>query len=829
MARRRTRSRLRILAAFVSGLCLFVALVIGGGLLWLRTSLPQTEGKLAVDGLAQPVTIVRDDDGIPHIRAETTADAYFALGFVHAQDRLWQMESIRRVGEGRLAEIVGKPGLASDRFARIIGYERLARAALAQLSPDARAAVDAYTAGVNAWLNTHSGALPPEFVALRFAPEPWKPEDCLIWGKLMATRLSNWPVLIARLRAAAASTPAEFADLFPPYPANGPVTIDDALGQHASLDTGSRVTDHRPAALPLLGTDARVPAEASNGFALSGAHTESGKPLLANDPHLGFEAPNLWYLVRIDAPGLTLAGATVPGVPFLVIGHNAHVGWGFTTTGAETDALYAERLDGADGTRVAGPEGPEALSVHNETIAVSGGEAEHLTVRASRHGPILSDAMPIPGLKKGEIVALDSPSLRPDDRTAEAFYRLNHAESAEAFRATLKDFQSPMQNVFFADTSGDIGFVTAGRMPIRDAEPASGLRPGWTDAGGEDRFIPFEDLPQAFDPAEGRIVNANNKVVGAGYPYFLAAFWAGADRARRIDDLLSRRPQFDVPSLAAIQTDDVSLGARALLPRLLPLVAAAGLDSQAVVALDRLKQWNGTMSRDAPEPLIYHAWVAALARSLAAARGHGADAAAAVAIARPATLARILDAPERWCDVGPKDNRPADDDKASTCQPLVAGAFATAVDDLAKAFGDDPLRWRWGDAHRAEFSNRLFASLPLLDRLTTIDVATDGDDDTVNRGTVGFGPRRKGSFFYRPPMFPDVHGPGLRAVMDFADLDRSLFMQATGQSGNPLSFHYRDLAERWAAGRYVLLAPLPESEAGNRGLVLTPAPAALAP
>jgi penicillin amidase len=821
VARRRTRSRLRTLAAFVSGLCLFIALILGGGLIWLRTSLPQTSGTLTVAGLAKPVTIVRDDDGIPHIRAETTDDAYFALGFVHAQDRLWQMEAYRRVGQGRLAEIVGKLGLASDRFARVLGYERLARAALAQLSPDARAAVNAYTAGVNAWIETHSGALPPEFIALRFAPEPWRPEDCLIWGKLMATRLSNWPVMIARLRYAAALSPADEADLFPSYPADAPLTIDDSLGRHAALDgDGARETDHRAAALPLFGSDPTIPAEASNAFALSGVHTESGKPLLANDPHLGFEAPNLWYLVRIDAPGLTLAGATVPSVPFLLIGHNSHVAWGFTTTGAETDALYAERLEGADGKRIVGPQGPEPLTIRAETIAVSGGEPEHLTVRESRHGPILSDIMTIPGLGPGEIAALDAPALRPDDRTAEAFYRMNRAQTAEEFRAALRDFQSPMQNAMFADTEGSIGFVTAGRMPIRDPAPRSGLRSGWVD-GGEEQFVPFEEMPQVIDPPRGAIVNANNKVVGSDYPHFLGTFWAGADRARRIEDRLKATQHVNVPTLASIQNDAMSLGARTLLPRLLPLLADAGLDQPASVARDRLRQWDGTMSRAAPEPLIYHAWIAALARSFAAERGQGNNAAAVATIARPSALTHILDAPERWCVNMPAQNASEADADAS-CQPLVAGAFASAIAMLTERFGDDPLRWRWGDAHRAVFAHPLFASFPLLDRITTVDVATDGDDDTVNRGTIGFGRGRAGSIFYEPPLYPDVHGPGLRAIMDLSDLDNSLFMQATGQSGNPLSGHYEDLTERWAAGRYVLLPPLPDTGEAGRGLVLTP-------
>ena len=790
-----------------------MALVFGGGLLWLRSSLPATDGTLTLSGLAAPVTIVRDNDGIPHIRAETTGDAYFALGFVHAQDRLWQMEAIRRVGQGRLAEIVGKSGLPSDRFARVLGYERLARSSLEQLSPEARAAVDSYTAGVNAWLQSHSGALPPEFIALRFTPEPWRPEDCLIWGKLMATRLSNWPVLIARLRFAAELAPEDVAALFPPYPMGGPSTIDDAIGRRAAFNQdGSRVTNHYPQTLPLFGSTPGVPSEASNVFVLSGARTESGKPLLANDPHLGFDSPNLWYLARIDAPGLTLAGATVPSVPFLIIGHNGHVGWGFTTTGAEADALFAERLDPANASHVIGPNGSVSLTSRSETIAVSGSEPEHLIVRESPHGPVLSDAMPIPGLHDGEIAALSSPSLRANDRTAEALYRINYAETAETFRTALQDFQAPMQNAMFADTSGKIGFVVAGLMPIRGSRDDTGLRPGWSD-DANDPYLSFDQMPQIIDPPQGRLINANNKVIGDSYSHFLGTYWAGPERANRIAERLATDQHFDVATLASIQSDAVSLGVRTLLPRLLPMVADAGLDHAATVARDRLMNWDGAMGRDQPEPLIYHAWTMALAHSIAAARNLGKDEALAATIARPMSLTRILDTPERWCPGLPNE------ETENNCQPLVAGAFATAIDDLTKTFGIDPSQWRWGKAHRAVFSHRLFASFPLLDRLTSIDVATDGDDDTVNRGTIGFNIGAKGSLFYHPPLYPGVHGPGLRIILNLADLDKSLFMQATGQSGNPLSSHYRDLAQRWAAGRYILLSLGSDTD---RGLILTP-------
>lgn len=796
-----------------------MGLAAAGGFLWLRTSLPQTEGTIALAGLAKPVTVTRDADGIPHIRAETTEDAYFALGFVHAQDRLWQMEAFRRVGDGRLAEVVGEVGLPSDRFSRVMGYERLAKQSLTKLSPDAKTAVDSYTAGVNAWLAHHRGALPVEFLLLGFTPEPWRPEDCLIWGKLMATQLSGWALQLARLRLAEEMPLENFEDLFPPYPADGPLTIDDALGQHADAPTGSQwITAHLGISLPAFPSDPALPAEASNAFALSGSRTRSGKPVLANDPHLGFSAPNLWYLVRVDAPGMTLAGATVPGVPFLLIGHNGHVGWGFTTTGAETDGLFAEKLE-PDGSHVAGPNGPENLATRVETIRVKGAEPERLVVRQSRHGPIISDAVPIPGLGPDQVAALQSPILRADDRTADALYRANHAANAAAFLAALHDFDAPMQNAMFADRNGAIGFITAGRLPIRRTTPSkSALLPGWTDAYDTTGFVPFDQLPQVIDPPRGEIVNANNRIVNNGYPYALGSLWAGPERAQRIEERLAEHHDIDPATISSIQTDDVSLGARMLLPHLLPLISDAVLSPLATSTRERLASWDGAMDRNRTEPLIYHTWIDRLARSIAARHNFETDATALAFLEHPRVLIRVLNTPERWC------LPPSGANTETPCEPLVAGAFAAAVDDLADAYGNDPRRWRWGDAHRAVFANRLLSTIPLLDRWSTIDVATDGDDDTVDRGTVGVARRVRGSWFYTPPPYPNIHGPGLREVLDFADLDNSLFMQATGQSGNPLSPHYRDLSQRWANGRYVKLPPAPAggTEPGTEALLLVP-------
>lgn len=789
------------------GVVLASVLALGAALVWLTGSLPQTDGVVRLPGLRAPVEIVRDRHGVPLIRAETQEDASFALGFVHAQDRLWQMDFLRRAGAGRLAEVLGERLIPHDRFLRTLGLGRLAERNFARLDDDVRAALAAYARGVNAYIGGHQGAWPPEFHILRYRPEPWRPADSLLWGRLMTLRLSgNWSEELLRARLLERLTPRQVAEFWPPYPTGGPggVTGDDLSGL-------SSIYRH----LPLDRLRAALPADleslsASNNWVVDGRHTESGKPVLANDIHLRLEAPAVWYLVRIEAPGLTLAGATVPGVPFVVLGRNERIAWGFTTTHSDTQDLFIERVEGAEPGRYLTPDGSREFLTRDEVIAVRGGDEVRLTVRESRHGPIISDLLagaaeavsPGGGAGGQYVLALADAALSDDVLTAQALYRMNRATDWDSFVAALGDFHAPQQNVVYADIDGNIGFYAPARIPVRKAGDGLQPVPGWSGAFDWIGFIPFAELPHVLNPDSGRIVTANHRIVGDDYPHLLAARWPEPYRARRIHALLERDPRHSPAGAAAIQRDSVSLLARDLLALLL---AAPAEGAKAKAAHAMLARWDGRMDRDRPEPLVFSAWLRALGRALYA--DELGPLFENVPGIRPMFLESVLTRARHWCD---DVATPA----TEGCDEVIADSLEHALAEISGILGDDIEEWRWGDLHVASFRHPVLTRMPGLSLISDPRIPTDGDDSTVNRGTFRLGGKRP---------FAHVHGAVLRAVYDLAELDNSLFMIAPGQSGNPLSTNYRDLLAPWRGGEYLRLAG-GETGAGRpaQRLVLVP-------
>jgi penicillin amidase len=762
----------------LTGLLVLIVVIGAGGYLWLRTSLPQTAGTIAVPGLAGEVAIVRDGDGVVTIRADSEADAFHALGFAHGQDRLFQMERMRRLGAGRLSEVAGADTIGIDTYMRILGLYRLAEAEAAALPGDMRATVDAYAAGVNAFLETHSGALPPEFQLMGISPEPWRPADSLVWGKLMAMQLSgNWSEELLRYRLSGRLSPAELNELWP-APPNDDLGVPQAEKPDDRADLSPRLSD-------LLGEKG-----ASNSFVVAGSRSASGKPLLANDPHLGLQNPIQWYLVRIETPGLRLVGATAPGVPMLIIGHNGHIAWTFTTTHSDTQDLFLEKLLPDDPTRYAGPDGPMAFATRQEIIKVDGDDDVALDVRQSRHGPILSDAPSLEWRDETQVLALAWPALASDDATALALYRINRARNVEELRTALNDFDSPMQNIVYADTAGHIGFLAAGRMPVRKKLSSAGEMPapGWTGDYDWTGFLQLTALPQAVDPAVGWIATANNDIRPPGYAPFLGAGWEAPYRFRRIADLIAETPKHTAETLAAIQLDTLSPAAQAALPGLLKRLQRPETEREAEKsAADLMRTWDFTVGRERPEPLIFTAWLMELNNTLLRDRlGPYFKDYARFNFSDIVKLTASNESPS--CnDAGSAPRK--------TCDQRVTEAFVAAIEKLEDAYGSNPSRWRWGDAHRARFGHPLFDRIPVLRDLLHDPIATDGDNFTVNRAT----PR----IDFESVVYPDVHGAGLRVVFDLADLDRSKFIIAGGQSGNPLSAHYGDQIEWWRDGRFI--------------------------
>jgi len=747
MARSRRKSPgivrriLRVLMTSVIGLVLIVAVATAGTVWW---SLPASHQRLQIAGLTAPVDIGFDADGIPLIRAGSELDAAAALGFVHARDRMFQMELTRRSTAGRLSELVGPSTLPLDRSMRVLGLERRARADLPGLQPETRALMEAYGRGVNAWIGARGRFAAPELI-LFGAPEPWLASDSLLWGKTMSLYLSgSWRIKLAR----AGLKPGE--DFWPPQ--------DHPVPPDASLPT------HLAAIIPDFPAPFTQPDTASNEWAVDARHSRTGAPLLAGDPHLGFSMPDLWYLVRIETPGGVLAGATAPGVPFLVLGHNGHVAWTFTTAGADTQDVFVETVlpDG----RYQTPDGPQAFETHEERIRVRGQPDEVLTVRETRHGPVLSD------LESGgePVLAVAMAALAPGDTDADGLLQLNHAANVEEIGAAAALITSPVQNVLGADRV-TIGQFTTGRVPLRrqgdGSVPVAGAdgRHDWTG------YAVGTALPHVIAPDSGRLVNANERAAPPDFPVFLGRDWFGDWRAQRIRTLLDETARHDVTSFAAMQVDVVSAFALTILPRLRSVAPSGGMSTSALALLAR---WDGGMRPEQAQPLIFNAWM----RDFAAAYLAQHHVKPAVAGAWPDVVAYALD-PARAGDVG----------------PLLTQTLAGALIEVSARQGPDPAAWRWGDEHVAVFAHPLMARLPWVGARFRWEIPQPGDDTTLFRG---------GS---RAPGFISVHGAGFRGVYDLADLDRSRFAMTPGQSGHPFRSLAGSLMQRWRDGTTLSLGP----------------------
>lgn len=774
------------------------------GLYWLQGSLPKTDGEIVgFSRLSAPALIERDEAGTVTIRAATPEDASFALGYAHAQDRLWQMELMRRVGAGRLSELIGDGGLSYDKLLRTLGLHRLAAASYDRLSPAAKDHVDSYVAGVNGYLQSRSGPLPPEFLLAGIDPEPWTPADSLVWGRLMSLQLAgNWFSEITRARMLKAGLTADQIDLlYAPLDVGQHVpAAPDLSASHLSAIEG--LDAQRLAAVAAGLPETLRPRRASNAWAVTGPLSPSGKPILAGDPHLGFQSPNLWWLARVEAPGYLRVGAFVPGVPFLVIGHNGSVAWTFTTTHSDTQDLFVERIDPADPARYLTPDGSAPFETRVERFDLDGETVEHV-VRATRHGPVVSDALDdaAAAAADGTVLALASSSLAPDDDTAQALFDLGGALDIDGVTAALRQFHSPQQNIMFADGSGRIGMISAGRVPLRASGDGFYPSPGWTGAHDWIGWAPFEALPQEIDPPGNALVNANNQVIGADPSLFIAREFDAPYRARRIAAALAsgmRTPE----DMAALQMDSVSLFARDLLPLLLPHLPEPEGEGLAARAAGVLREWDGDMAADRAEPLIFAAWIRALNRRLFADElGELVD---EYSRARSATLMNVLGGRSEFCD------DVATADAVETCADMIAGAYADALSLLARLHGNDIDGWTWGSAHRAWFSHQIWSRIPLIGRILTTRTPTGGGDYTVSRGTYS-GPD--------DDPFRHRHGAGLRVVYDLADLDNSRFAAALGPSGNLLSPASLTWHAAWARNKGVrLTAP----EEPSHTLTLSP-------
>ena len=528
--------------------------------------------------------------------------------------------------------------------------------------------------------------------------------------------------------------------------------------------------------------------EASNEWVLSGAHTVSGKPLLANDPHLGLSFPGTWYLARLVGPGFDIRGASPPGVPTIALGHNGRIGWGFTTTNLDSQDLFVERVDPTDPNRYITPDGARPFRTYDETIKVAWGEPVQIRARETRHGVIISDFVTRATdlTPQGHVLALQATALDSADTTIEGLIRLGMAQNWDEFLAATRKVVTPMQNVVYADTTGNIGLVAPARVPIRRSGDGSMPKPGWTSDFDWAGNIPFDELPRVYNPVNGIIVNANGRLVPDGYRHFISRDWAAPYRQRRAGELLHEVDRHPVYGMIAIQADNLAADAGELLPL---LMAGKPRNPRATKAYELLGPWTRFMLANRPEPLIYEAWLMEVQRGLLAGR-FGPELYRDVPSIDVELIARILRTRRQWCD---DPTTPA----AESCDDVIAAALDRALDGVATRQGTQIENWQWGREHQMSYRHPLFDRVPLLRELASVRYPGDGGTHTLNRAQAAHaGPRP----------FEAVHGATYRGIYDFNDLDNSRFALPLGQSGHILSPYARNFVDRWRKLGYVEIA-----------------------
>ncbi|MCW5588863.1 MAG: penicillin acylase family protein [Legionellales bacterium] len=762
------------------GIVLFsLLLILIGFYLYLDLSTRNSfSGTLSVPGLIGKVTITRDQYGIPHIYAsQNELDAYYALGFVQAQDRFWQMDMQRHIAQGSLSEYFGLATLKKDEFLRTWQFYHAAEQAYAHSTPEFKTVLQHYAAGVNAFLQTEK--LPIEYKILRVKPRAWTPVDSLAWAKMMAFDLDDsWTRKIKNYLIQTQLNPQQIPILLPPYPKQAPtiLSVQDLIQSQlisnqlkkpymkqselfqlrSNLATLEKTIHEIKNQLGF--TDA--PSKGSNNWVLNGKMTVSHLPLLANDPHLGFQIPALWYLAEIKAPNLHVMGATLPGLPGVIIGRNDHIAWGVTNSNSDTQDLFMLKAQ-------------EKITQHHEEIKIKGHNPINFITEVSQYGPVISNVITLPFPQKK--IAIKWTALADEDDTALAFYKIDHAKNWAMFTEALSHYNAPAQNFVYADKEGNIGYYLGGNIPIRQ-----GCDPSLPILASEScqwqGVIPFKQLPHVYNPQENFLASANNKPAPDDYPYYLSFRWYHTPyRIQRIIDLISQQKPASVSLMKVMQNDKLNLFWLALKPHLNQLKPQ---DSYQRMALTELQQWSGTMDRKSVAATIYAAWYEQLIH-MAENRYSSAG-----AWQEPLFILQQLNDNGEYCRLP----------HHSTCDAYLQKTFVKALGDLRQHYGNHLMSWQWGSVHSAEFKEMGLGENAILGWFFNRHISTGGGFYTLDPGSYYF------------DHFVHYHGAGYRQIINFADLNQSLFMVTPGESGNIFSPHYDDLLTRWRNGQYIKIS-----------------------
>jgi penicillin amidase len=787
----------------------FIHAIVGPIARWIitgmsRRRLPQTGGSVTLPGLSGgSVEVIRDKWGVPHIYADDPHDLFFAQGFVHAQDRLWQMELSRRTALGRLSELFGEIALDTDRASRTFGFNRLGQADYEGASDAVRSILEAYAAGVNGFLDCPTAKLPVEFALIKHRPEPWRPEDSLAFTRVMIWQLSHaWYDEIVRSRVADTVGAARAAELEIHYPKLNPSTLPDGAIEFNRIGPeGSLVSAEGPFLNRGIG---------SNVWAIAPGRSETGAAFLCNDMHLALGLPGIWYQAHLAGGGFDVTGASLAGVPLVLVGHNARIAWGMTLAYTDCEDLYVEQFDPDNPRRYRFGDQWLDAEVISEPIRVKDrGEPHVEEVVVTRHGPVISDVVGYPAQR----LAVCSMALRPCP-AIEGWLRLNRAGGWDDFVESMRLIEAPQLSVGYADTDGNVGYWCTGKVPVRAKGDGTLPAPGWT---GEHEWIdevPFEQMPHLLNPERGYLVNCNNRIVTDDYPHFLGSCWMNGFRARRIEELLAAKPTLSAEDFKAIQLDVTCLPGKELVRRL------EGLQSEEAdvqLALEHLRAWDGVLAPESVGGTLYEVARYTMVRTiLEPALGEELTSRVMGQGFHPllkacnvfyghdtTTLLRLLDNPDSWWV-----------QQAGGREQVLEQGLKRAVQWLRAELGRDPSSWRWGRLHRAIFGHPMGMQKPLDRVFNRGPVPVGGDTDT---------PCQTG-MLAEDPYDPKAWGPGFRQIVDMGDLSRSLIITVPGQSGHLASPHYDDAIDPWLKGEYqpMLWTREQVEQAAESRLVLEP-------
>jgi len=755
--------------------------VLRAGFTWLgRKRLPQIDGVLRAPGLSAPVEVIRDKWGVPHIYAANSHDTFFAQGFVHAQDRLWQMELNRRTATGRLSELFGGVALDTDRTTRTFGFHRLGQADWDNADDELRGVIAAYAEGVNAFLQDSSSRMPIEFTLLGYTPDPWKPEESMAFARVMIWKLSHaWYGEIIRSWLIEAVGAEHAAELEIHYPKGNPTTLPEGIEFHRLDATGLLHAERGP----FLNR-----GQGSNGWTVSGRRTVTGKPFLCNDMHLELALPSLWYEVHLVTDGLNVTGVSLPGMPLVLVGHNACIAWGMTLAFTDCEDLYVEKFD---------PQAPHRYEycgewldaeVIPETIRVKGRSQPHIEeVILTHHGPIISDVV---GYSEQRI-AVCSMGLRPS-RATEGWLRLDQAGGWDEFVEAMRLIEAPQLNVPYADVDGNTGLWVTGKVPVRARGQGMIPAPGWTGEYEWVGEVPFEEMPHTLNPNQGYLVTCNHRLVPDDYPHFLGNVWMNGYRARRIVEVIESKDKLSTEDFRALQLDFTCTPGREFVERLEGL---ATQDPDVQTALDLLRAWDGQLTAESVGGTVYEVTRYILVRNLLE-PGLGEELTMRLMgqgfhpMLLPShefyghdtvAMLRMLDAADSWWV-----------DQARGREAVLMSSFQQAVEWLRGELGPDTSDWQWGRIHRAIFPHAMGMQKPLDQVFNRGPFPIGGDADTPCQTAV----------IAEDPYDSKGWAPSFRQIVDLGDLSRSLIIHPPGQSGQLGSPHYDDLADLWIKGEY---------------------------